>query len=91
MTVNHESLNQEKLYSFYMYQLNDPLVSLLIQVPEITGSFSPDNLQIIEPQLRENEIEIVKDFFKFVFEENLTFGQGNIKDVFKTYILSKSM
>ncbi|MUJ20459.1 hypothetical protein [Aliivibrio fischeri] len=90
MTDNKESLNQDELYRFYMYRLNDPMVSLLIEIPRITGSFSPDNLYIIESQLKEDEIGVVKGFFNFVFENDLSFGFGDIKDVFKLYILSKS-
>jgi hypothetical protein len=66
--------------------MNRTIKTLVLQAVNTTGSYNPnDNSYLFADELTGEELADTENFLWYVNEHNLTFGRGNIDEVYKKY------
>lgn len=74
-----------------MTKLSDKLETLILMATKQAGSYDPnESLFYVEEQLTGEEMDTAQAFLKWVHadKDNRHFGHGNIRDMFRSFLLS---
>lgn len=67
------------------------LRNLLLRAVKHSGSYNPDKaLSFVEEEMTFEELHTATDFLSWVHQKEVTFGHGNIEEVYKQFTKEKS-